>query len=168
MSESEEDQLAIADTALGVWGFLLAYTGYVRVTEYGKGWEFYSHEPLFWLKITFVGIFGASSFFNTVKVVQRSVAKRNNGGVTAAPMSEKLASRMVQICNAELVALLCIPLTASLMARGVLYADDIPWQAGAAVSASVFAGLSYKYVKEALTWTEDDDDVDVDAIASAE
>lgn len=152
MSEDEENQVAIADTVLGVAGFLLAYTGYIRVTDYGKGWEFYSHEPIFWLKITLVGVFGAASFFNTTKIIQRSVAIRNGN---FEPMSEKLAARMIQICNAELVALASIPLAATLMARGVLYSDYIPWQAGAGVSALVFGGLSFKYIKEALQWTED-------------
>lgn len=157
MSDEEEDILAITDTSLGVFGALLAYTGYVRVVDYGKGWDFYSHEPIFWLKITFVGIFGAASFFNTTKVIQRSIAKRNNDGVVPVPMSDMLAARMIQICNAELVALACIPLTATLMARGVFYTNDIPWQIGACVSVIVFGGLSYKYVREALTWTEEEE-----------
>mmetsp|Transcript_37828 Transcript_37828/g.48248 ORF Transcript_37828/g.48248 Transcript_37828/m.48248 type:complete len:299 (+) Transcript_37828:83-979(+) len=156
MSDEEEDRLAFADIGTGVFGGLLAYTGYLRVIQYGKGWEFYSHEPIFWLKITFVGIFGAASFFNTFKVIQRSVAKAQNKGKVVEPMSPKLAKRMIQICNAELIALATIPLTASLMARGVAYSESIPWQAGAALSAIVFGGLSFKYIKEAATWKDDE------------
>jgi hypothetical protein len=59
MTEKEEDLVAFADTGLGVWGFIIAYTGYLRATSLEKGFDFYSHEPIFWLKICFVGIFGA-------------------------------------------------------------------------------------------------------------
>jgi hypothetical protein len=67
-------------------------------------------------------------------------------------MTEALAARMIQICNAELVAISIIPITATLMARGVLYSESIPWQAEAGLAAAVFAGLSFKYLKEAFTW----------------
>ena len=69
-------------------------------------------------------------------------------------MSEALANRMVQICNAEIVAIATIPLTATFMARGVLYSESIPWQAEAGLAAAVFAGLSFKYLKEAFTWED--------------
>jgi uncharacterized membrane protein len=151
MSEEEEDFVAAADIGLGLFGVGIAYSGYARATEFEKGFEFYAHEPLFWLKIALVGVFGASSFFNTVVIIQRAVAKRN-GNFT--PMGEKLSNRMIRICNAELTAIAIIPLTATFMARGVGYSNDIPWQAEAALAAAVFAGLSFKYVKEALTFED--------------
>jgi len=42
------------------------------------------------------------------------------------------------------------------MSRGVGYMDSLPWQAGAAPVGLAVVGLGYKYVKEALTWTEDE------------
>ena len=151
MTPEEEDFIAGADIGLGIFGVLIAYTGYLRAVDYEKGFAFYSHEPLFWLKIAFVGVFGAASFFNTIVIIKRSVAKRN-GDFT--PMGDKLSKRMVQICNAELVAIATIPLTATFMARGIGYSDDIPWQAEAALAALVFVGLSFKYVKEAFTFED--------------
>ena len=47
MSVQEEDVMAIADAVYGAAGLLLVVTGYLRVTQYGKGWGFYSHEPIF-------------------------------------------------------------------------------------------------------------------------
>lgn len=67
MSEKEEDLVAFADTGLGVWGVLIAYTGYLRSTSLEKGFDFYSHEPLFWLKICFVGVFGAGTTYKLVE-----------------------------------------------------------------------------------------------------
>ena len=151
MTEEEEDFIAAADIGLGIFGVGIAYSGYLRAVEYEKGFDFYAHEPLFWLKIAFVGVFGASSFFNTVVIIQRAIAKRN-GKFT--PMGEKLSNRMIRICNAELTAIAIIPLTATFMARGVAYSNDIPWQAEAALAAVVFGGLSFKYVKEALTFED--------------
>ena len=83
------------------------------------------------------------------------MAKRNDP-TSVAPMSEKLASRMTSIINAEILALLAIPLTATTMARGIGYADWLPWQAGAAFPALALFGLGYKYVNEAFSWQEED------------
>ena len=154
MSDEEEELLVKADAAYGIVGLLVAGTGYLRVTEYGKGWEFYSHEPIFWLKMTLAAVVAASSFFPTTKIIQRAVAKRNDP-TSVAPMSEKLASRMTSIVNAEILALLAIPFTATTMARGIGYAEWLPWQAGAAFPALALAGLGYKYVNEAFSWQED-------------
>eukprot|EP00965_Chrysotila_dentata_P179164 5916796-Pleurochrysis_carterae.AAC.1 len=48
MTEKEFDLMANADILYGLAGTLMTYTGYLRVTQYGKGWEFYQHEPIFW------------------------------------------------------------------------------------------------------------------------
>lgn len=151
MTSEEEDVLAVADIGFGLFAVLITYTGYLRAAVTEKGFDFYSHEPLFWLKIAFVGVLGAASFFNTVTIIQRAVGKRS-GDFT--PMGEKLSDRMIQICNAELLAMATIPLTATFMARGVGYADGIPWQVEAALAAIVFAGLSFKYVKEAVSFED--------------
>ena len=139
----------------GVAGVLILVTGYLRVTEYGKGWDFYAHSPVFWVKALLFTIMGSSSLFPTIKIVQRAVAKRNGEDVAVGPVSEKLASRMTTIINGELLAIASIPLAAALMARGVGYSEDFPWQAGAAPVALAAGGLGFKYAKEALSWEED-------------
>lgn len=155
LTDAEEDRLAIADTLYGVFGLLLVYTGYYRLSDpaLGKGTDFYIHEPIFWLKIALVGVIGAASFFNTTKIIQRSVA-RNTGDKIAEPMSQELCDRMKSICNAQLTGLVFIPLAATFMARGIGYNESIPWQAEAGVSALIFSGLGFKYIKEALTFEQ--------------
>ena len=59
MNMAEEKVMAVADSAYGLASLLLVYTGYLRVTQYGKGWEFYQHEPIFWLKLTLLAVAGA-------------------------------------------------------------------------------------------------------------
>mmetsp|Transcript_666 Transcript_666/g.1976 ORF Transcript_666/g.1976 Transcript_666/m.1976 type:complete len:294 (+) Transcript_666:1223-2104(+) len=154
MSENDFDLVTTADSVSGIAGLLLTVTGYLRVTQYGKGWEFYQHEPVFWLKLVLLSVLGAASFFPTTKIIQLSVAKRDPA-VPYTPMSPKLVKRMTTIINAELLALASIPLTATLMARGVGYVEWFPWQAGAALVALTIGGLGYKYVKEALDWSEE-------------
>lgn len=152
MSEVEEDRMAITDSIYGIASALIVYTGYLRVTEYGKGADFYLHNPIFWVKVNLLAIMGAASFFPTTKIIQRAVAKRNG---IFEPMSEKLANRMTSIINAELLAIFSIPLAATLMARGVFDVEVIPWQVEAAFVPVFLVGLGGKYIKEALTWQED-------------
>jgi uncharacterized membrane protein len=118
----------------------------------GKGWEFYSHSPVFWVKMLLFGVMGSSSFFPTIKIIQRKVDKKK--GAVVDPLSEKLAARMTSIMNAELLAVASIPLATALMARGVGYTESVPWFAEAVPAIVVSGGLSVKYVKEALDWKE--------------
>jgi uncharacterized membrane protein len=155
MTFEHEERLWKADALYGIAGLVLAVSGYYRTVEYGKGWEFYSHEPIFWIKMALVGIWGASSFFPTIIILKRVFEQRETGSYPA--MSEKLANRMTQVMNAELLAIAAVPFSATLMSRGVLYSADFSWQAGAALAALCFGGFGFKYAKEALTWTEDDE-----------
>jgi uncharacterized membrane protein len=156
LSDGEETRLTITDALYGVFGVIVFYTGYSRFTDVslgGKGVDFYIHEPLFWLKIAMAGVLASTSFFNTTKIIQRAVTKRNNGG-TIDPMPDALVARMKQICNAQLSGIIFIPLAATFMARGVGYNETIPWQAEAALAVLATLGLSFKYIKEALTFEE--------------
>lgn len=157
MTFEQEELLWKADALYGIAGLALAVSGYYRTVEYGKGWEFYAHEPLFWLKLALVGIWGASSFFPTIIILQRVLEQRETGEYPR--MSEKLADRLTTVINAELLAIASVPLVATFMSRGVLYlGDDFPWQAGAGFVVVTFGGFAFKYVKEALTWSDDDDE----------
>ena len=165
MSVEEEQFMSAADITVGLSGVAVLISGYYRATQYGKGWEFYSHEPIFWLKMAFLGVFGGLSFFPTIIIIQRVVkiqqqkqkqqAEGEGSILPIEPMSEELASRMKKVLNAELTALACIPLTATLMARGVAYTNDFPTEiVGPIGFAVVTAGAVYKYVKDAITWKE--------------
>lgn len=160
MNEDEENLLTVADAVYGIASALIFATGYFRITQYGKGWEFYAHEPIFWIKMALAVVLASSSFFPTVMIIKRAVDKKdvkegNKDPSEVKPISEKLAKRMTKIINGELLALGSLPLAATLMSRGVGYTEWFPWQAGAAPCAVLLFGLGYKYVKEALTWTED-------------
>jgi uncharacterized membrane protein len=109
LTEEEAKTLVVADSVYGIAGVLVLYTGYLRVTQYGKGWEYYAHEPIFWVKMGLFAVMGSSSLFCTTKIVQMAV-KQTNGEAGATTLGEKLSARMQKIVNGELLALGSIPL----------------------------------------------------------
>tara|TARA_B100000519_G_scaffold196079_1_gene201880 strand:+ start:869 stop:1768 length:900 start_codon:yes stop_codon:yes gene_type:complete len=155
MSGDELMKLVIADSVYGLAGVLVLYTGYLRVTQYGKGWEFYSHEPIFWFKMFLFAVMGSSSLFVTIKTITTFAAKQKSTDENETYISEKLATRMGKVLNGELLAVLAIPLAATTMSRGILFQQEMDWRLGAVPVALASAGLGFKYVKEAVTWSED-------------
>ena len=155
MTAAQEKNLVIADAAYGITALIVGGSGISRVLEYGKGWDFYSHEPIFWLKLAFVGLWASLSLFPTITLVRRGIPLFQGRPEEVEPMSEALARRLQQVITAELSALVTIPLTATLMARGVGYSNDFPWPVGAALVTLVTAGSAFVYAKQALTWTEE-------------
>ena len=60
------------------------------------------------------------------------------------------------VLNAEWSAVAVIPMTATSMARGVGYVNDFPTQiVGPILFGLVTAGTVYKYVTDAISWTEE-------------
>ena len=86
-----------------------------------------------------------------VTLVKRNLDKSSDN----SPMSDSLVARMEKVLNAEISGIIFIPLFASLMARGVLYANDFPWQAGLALTILATVGASFLYGKQSLTWSDD-------------
>lgn len=155
MTKEKEQTLVLADAAYGISAVVLLTSGYYRAVEYGKGWYFYSHEPIFWLKMIFFMILGSASLFPTITSIKRTLAASKDDG-SWQPMTEKLANRMKSVINAELVMMGSIPLSATLMSRGVGYSETIPFDiVGPVLTALTAIGLAFKYSKEALTWSED-------------
>ena len=152
MSEESFDLLVTADIVYGLSGLLILVSGYFRATQYAKGWEFYAHEPLFWLKMSLLAVVGSASYFPTIKIIQRGAAKRDGGDVP--PLSPALIQRMTSIVNAELLGVLSIPFVATLMARGVFYVDGFPWFVGALPVVGCAGFFGYRYATEALDWKD--------------
>ncbi|CAL6444503.1 unnamed protein product [Bathycoccus prasinos] len=120
-----------------------------------RRWEFYSHEPIFWFKMFLFAVMGSSSLFVTIKTITTFAEKQKSTDENETYISEKLATRMGKVLNGELLAVLAIPLAATTMSRGILFQQEMDWHLGAAPVALASAGLGFKYVKEALTWSED-------------
>ena len=84
-----------------------------------------------------------------------------------APLSEELAKRLHQIINAEISAILTIPILATLMSRGVWYWDGFPYQIGLVLSLAATGGSFYYYAKQALNWEEGQEDSSVNEEGSS-
>ena len=151
MDEASFDLLATADIVYGLSGLLILVSGYFRATQYAKGWEFYAHEPLFWVKMSLLAVVGSASYFPTIKIVQRAVAKQKGD---VPPLSPALVKRMTSIVNAELLGVLSIPFVATLMARGVFYVEGFPWFVGALPVVGCAGFFGYRYATEALDWAD--------------
>ena len=67
MATAEEDQIVKIDLVYGLMAALLIISGFARATNFGKGGDFYIHEPLFWAKMTFSGVWGGLSLFPSCK-----------------------------------------------------------------------------------------------------
>jgi len=158
MTQEETNRLAIADAIYGLAALLLVTTGYYRAVHipWGKGWDFYSHQPLFWIKMMGLGVLGSASLFPTITVIRQTIPVVQ-GTKDYQPLSDKLITRLTSVINAELLAVASIPLAATTMARGVggVYNGEWPVEVvGPVVVGGVTVALGYKYVKEALTWSE--------------
>lgn len=154
MSVDEENIINGADLIYGLSALSLLITGYFRVSQYAKGWDYYKNEPIFWIKMSSVAVLGALSFFPAIVFFRRDMARKE--GANLPPLSDKLVDRCTTIINAELLAILTIPFMASLMARGVLYVNDLPWGVGAALYVVSLGGAGFKYITEALQMMEDE------------
>eukprot|EP00977_Amphora_coffeiformis_P029449 scaffold40782_cov191-Amphora_coffeaeformis.AAC.2 len=150
----DEEKLNVADGVYGLSALSLLISGYFRVTEYAKGWDFYKNEPIFWVKMSSVAVLGGLSFFPAIVFFRRDQARKQ--GKNLAPLSDVLVERLTRIINAELLALVTIPLFASLMARGVLYIEDFPWALGVVLYAASLGGAGFKYGKEAFAMMDEE------------
>lgn len=91
-------------------------TGLIRAFLVGKGWAFYSHNPLFYIKVALFVAIGLISVPPTLQIQRWARALRAGEGrvLNGAQIS---ATRNFLLAEAALFAM--IPLAAVLMARGV-------------------------------------------------
>ena len=157
LSLDDEIRMNNADGIYGLSALSLLISGYFRVTSFAKGWDYYQNEPLFWIKMSSVAVLGALSFFPAIILFRRDLKRRElDAGEELEPLSDKIIDRMTTIINAELLALLTIPLFATLMARGVLYVNGFPWAIGVVLYLLCLGGAGFKYGKEAFDMMDEE------------
>lgn len=106
------------DIAYGISAGLVLATGLVRVLWFGKGLAYYLHNWVFHLKVGLFILIGLLSILPTLtffnwrnELLAGQPPKISDGGL----------KRTIWIIRMELLLLVCIPLLASLMARGIGY-----------------------------------------------
>lgn len=108
--------MVVTDVVYGIAALALALSGILRVLQFGRGVDFYTHNPLFWLKVGIFVAVGALSLYPTFTLILWTNPLRKG---ELPQVSEALAARLRWFLNIELVGFAVIPLLASLMARGV-------------------------------------------------
>ena len=115
-NRQEAISMVIADIIYGIAGIALLVSGIYRVIKFGQGSEFYTENPIFWIKIIVFALVGSLSLYPTITYVLWAIPLSKG---TLPKVSENLVLRLRLIINIELVGFASIPFLATLMARGV-------------------------------------------------
>tara|TARA_B100000212_G_C27244062_1_gene477246 strand:- start:164 stop:646 length:483 start_codon:yes stop_codon:yes gene_type:complete len=116
LNRSETLSIIIADVIYGIAGLAILITGILRVRYFGQGSDFYTHNPVFWIKVSLYIFVGLLSLYPTTTYVLWAIPLSKN---KLPSISENLVLRFKIIITTELIGFATIPFFATLMARGV-------------------------------------------------
>lgn len=116
LNKKEAISIVLADIIYGLAGLMLIITGILRVRYFGQGAEFYTQNPLFWIKVTSYIAVGLLSLYPTVTYILWAIPLSKNN---LPEITHQLVKRFRLIINIELLGFSIIPLMATLMSRGV-------------------------------------------------
>ena len=116
LSKNETISIIIADVIYGIAGLAILITGILRVKYYGQGGEFYTGNPVFWVKVSLYIIIGLISLYPTTTYILWAIPLSKN---KLPDISENLVKRFRLIIMTELVGFAVIPFFATLMSRGI-------------------------------------------------
>lgn len=107
---------------LDLWYLFIALatlaSGFSRAIWGAKGWNFYAHNPVFWVKISLFVVVGLISIIPTLRFIRWGREMKTTLSATVQENEVRLMSRYIWT---ELIVLAFIPLMATLMARGFGY-----------------------------------------------
>ena len=116
LTKSEAISIILADVIYGIAGLAILITGILRVKYYGQGGDFYTSNPIFWVKVSLYIFVGLLSLYPTTTYVLWAIPLSKN---KLPVISENLVKRFKLIITTELVGFAVIPLFATLMSRGI-------------------------------------------------
>ena len=116
LNRNETISMIIADVVYGLAGVAILVTGILRVKYFGQGGDFYTDNPVFWIKVSLYIVVGLLSLYPTTTYILWAIPLSKN---KLPEISENLVKRFSLIITTELVGFATIPLVATLMARGV-------------------------------------------------
>ena len=116
LSKNETISIIIADVIYGIAGLAILITGILRVKYYGQGGEFYTGNPIFWIKVSLYILVGLISLYPTITYILWAIPLSRN---KLPVISENLVKRFKLLITTELVGFAVIPFFATLMARGI-------------------------------------------------
>ena len=116
LNKKETIYMIIADAIYGLAGIAILVTGILRVKYFGQGGDFYTSNPIFWIKVGLYIIVGLLSLYPTTTYILWAIPLSKN---KLPDVSESLVKRFRLIITIELLGFAVIPMFATLMARGV-------------------------------------------------
>ena len=116
LSRNETISMIIADVVYGLAGVAILVTGILRVKYFGQGGDFYTGNPVFWIKVSLYILVGLLSLYPTTTYILWAIPLSKN---KLPEISENLVKRFRLIITTELLGFATIPFFATLMARGV-------------------------------------------------
>ena len=117
-NRNEAISMVVADIIYGVAGVALLVSGIYRVIKFGQGTEFYTHNPIFWTKVSAFGLVGSLSLYPTITYILWAIPLSKGN---LPKVSSNLVSRLRLIINIELAGFSLIPFLATLMSRGIRF-----------------------------------------------
>ena len=116
LTREEARRLVFLDLTYGIVSVLVVGTGFCRALWFAKGWDFYLHNPIFWIKVGAFGVWALLSLPPTLHFLswRKVVAAGQTPAIVPATYR-----RIRLFLHLELVLILVVPLLAVLMARGV-------------------------------------------------
>jgi len=112
----EARRIQRVDIAFGISAGLLLVVGLLRVFFFEKGVNFYTHTPVFWIKLRLFAIIGLLSIYPTLRFIKWNSAL-SAGQAPEIPDDEFKRVRL--LLHLELVGLTLILFAAPAMARGI-------------------------------------------------
>ena len=116
LNKTQAISMVLADIIYGVAGITLLISGIYRVIKFGQGSDFYTQNPIFWIKIIIFALVGSLSLYPTITYILWAIPISKG---KLPEVNSILVSRLKLIINIELIGFSLIPLFATLMARGV-------------------------------------------------
>ena len=116
LNRNETISMIIADVVYGLAGLAILVTGILRVRYFGQGGDFYTSNPIFWIKVSLYVLVGLLSLYPTTTYILWAIPLSKN---KLPKISENLVKRFRLIITTELIGFATIPFFATLMARGI-------------------------------------------------
>jgi putative membrane protein len=112
----EAKRLALADRWYGIFAAVLLIAGFTRAFAYEKGIHFYLHSPFFHLKLSLFVAIGLLSIYPTVRFMRWRPEIQAGRAPQVSESQYRVISRVLSL---QMVLLVVLLLSASLMANGV-------------------------------------------------
>lgn len=118
ISKANVKRIRTADAFYGIASIIIFSTGLLKAIQLGKGWDYYSHNWLFWSKIATFSIVGILSIYPTIYFFRWAKTIKNANAISLPERDYLIIKKLIFI---EIVIAFFIPLFAVFMARGLGY-----------------------------------------------